>query len=161
MGSTFSVRFPLTAETTLPVEQPSPDAILPEKDFGDRLPKVLIVEDNEANSDLIAIYLESQFITEQVGSGNLAVKMAGRESYDLILMDINLGPGINGIEAAKEIRKIKHYEDVPIISVTGYSTEAEKLDILKQGFNDFLPKPFDKASLLTIIKKNLQTTRKL
>jgi len=161
MGSTFSVRFPLTAETTSPVEQPSQDAILPDKDFGDRLPKVLIVEDNEANSDLIAIYLETQFITEQVGSGNLAVKMAVRESYDLILMDINLGPGINGIEAAKEIRKIKHYEDIPIISVTGYSTEAEKQDILKQGFNDFLPKPFDKASLLTIIKKNLQTIRKL
>jgi len=159
MGSTFSVRFPLTAEAPLPVEQPSPDAILTEKDFGDRLPKVLIVEDNEANSDLIAIYLEGFFITEQVGSGSLAVKMAGSEFYDIILMDINLGPDLDGIEAAKEIRKMEQYADVPIISVTGYSTEAEKRDILNQGFNDFLPKPFDKASLYTIIKKALQKTK--
>jgi len=155
-GSTFILRFPLSEEIQVTDGEPSPDGeIIPRADAKDK-PRVLIVEDNKANSDLMVIYLQNQFITDQVYNGIHAVKMAYLNNYDLILMDINLGQGMNGIESSREIRKIDHYLNIPMIAVTGYSTEKEKEQILSQGFDGFLSKPFDKKGLITIIKNTLE-----
>jgi len=156
VGSTFTLRFPLSEEKSITEEEPSLEDEILDHEFGTEKPRVLIVEDNEANSNLMAIYLKNQFVTDQAYNGIHAVKMAYLNSYDVILMDINLGQGKNGIESAKEIRKIDRYSKIQIIAVTGYSTEEEKQLILSQGFDDFLIKPFDKKSLISIVKSALK-----
>lgn len=155
-GTTFTLRFPLSEEIPVTDVETTPNVEIQAREIAKDKPRVLIVEDNKANSDLMVIYLQNQFITDQVFSGTHAVKMAYLKNYDLILIDINLGRGMNGIEAAKEIRKIDHYLNIPMIAVTGYSTEKEKEQILSQGFNGFLSKPFDKKGLITIINNTLR-----
>ena len=113
--------------------------------------KVLVVEDNEANVELVLLYLGKKFNADIATSGKEAVRCARQNDYDLILMDINLGSDMDGIQATKEIRSMKNYSSVPIIAVTGYSTKEEKERVLGQGLDDFLSKPFTVNELLTVI----------
>jgi PAS domain S-box-containing protein len=153
VGSTFIVRFPLARETREPIVSPVPEQSGPEVDDPLIRHRILIVEDNKTNAELVAIYLKDWFSTDLAYSGTQAVKMAYLNDYDIILMDINLGPDMDGIKAAHEIRGIEQYAVKPIIAVTGYSTWDEKKFILDQGFTEFLTKPFEKEELLRVIKK--------
>jgi PAS domain S-box-containing protein len=158
-GSTFTLRFPLVmagkpeASVDVPESADEENEILP---AFDHKPRVLIVEDNEANSELLAIYLKDLCISDQVYSGSHAVKMAYLNDYQLILMDINLGQGLDGITAMKEIRKIGRYAKVPVVAVTGYTTEGEKRKIMSHGFDHFLAKPFERAVLLEVAGRLLR-----
>jgi|GEM_PF-660141 len=158
IGSTFTVRLPLYSMTTddllfKPVTSEirvlkEPSEFLKDKEK----PRVLIVEDNEANCELMEIYLSKFCQTDKVHSGRQAVKFAFMNQYDLILMDINLGPDMDGIQATKEIRMIENYQSVPIIAVTGFSTAEEKAKILSNGLDRFLTKPFTREELLRVVE---------
>ncbi|MCK9218902.1 MAG: PAS domain S-box protein [Bacteroidales bacterium] len=113
--------------------------------------KVLIVEDNQYNCDLTAIYLKNNCIADKSYTGKSALNMALQNDYDIILMDINLGQDMDGIMTGHEIRKMKNYSHIPIIAVTGYTTHEEREYIMNQGFNGFLSKPFTKQQLLLMI----------
>jgi PAS domain S-box-containing protein len=112
------------------------------------LQEILIVEDNIINVHLIIIYLKNKYQADYALSGEKAIEMAGKKKYSLILTDINLGTGINGIETQKRIRKLEGYQNIPNIAVTGYSTKEDKHQFLKEGFDGFLPKPFTKELLI-------------
>ena len=157
MGSTFSVFFSVqpSAEPLkiLPeVETKSPGIAITDKKGGAK-PRVLVVEDNEINVELIMMYLDDRFIVEKALNGKMALKLASINDYDLILMDINLGSDMDGIEVTREIRKMKKNENLPIIAVTGYATDREKQAILSHGLNDYLSKPFTREELYTVIKR--------
>ena len=81
--------------------------------------------------------------------------MAQDNNYPLILMDINLGPGIDGIRTTKEIRKIPGYEEVPFIALTGYSMESDKTKFISEGLNYFLPKPFSREEIRDMVSEIL------
>jgi CheY-like chemotaxis protein len=74
------------------------------------------------------------------------------DKYHLILMDIKM-PGVDGIEALKEIRKIK--EKIPIIAVTAYANERERISLLKKNFSDYVSKPIHANVLLQVIERFL------
>lgn len=154
IGSTFTVRFPLLPEgaIALPevVTEERPDE-LPEPD---KKRKVLVVEDNENNAELVAIYLKNNFDCDIAYDGMQALKMAYINDYDVILMDINLGRDMDGIKATQEIRKIERYAGRPVIAITGYSAKSEIQFILEHPFDSVLTKPFDKQGLLEIISKS-------
>ena len=116
---------------------------------------MLIVEDNEQNCLLMEIYLQSGFDTDSVHTGKQAVKSAFVNQYDLILMDINLGPDMDGIQATKEIRQMENYKRIPIIAVTGFSTVEEKNRILAGGLDHLISKPFTREELLKTIAQFL------
>jgi CheY-like chemotaxis protein len=80
--------------------------------------------------------------------------MAKQNNYQLILMDINLGIGIDGIETTKRIHQLENYQHIPIIATTGYTLYNEIEQIKNSGFSDYLPKPFSRKELLTSITKN-------
>jgi len=67
------------------------------------------------------------------------------------LMDINLGPGINGIETLNEIKLIKGYADVPFVAVTGYTDEVPQMSENTLLFDAIITKPFSKSELMNII----------
>jgi CheY-like chemotaxis protein len=115
-------------------------------------PKVLLVEDNDANIELVRMYLKKDFLLEVATSGEQSLEMVKRCTYNAIMMDINLGPGIDGIDAITEIRKMPEYERTPIIAVTGYTFRNEKEYIISKGADYYLEKPFLKKVLIDLLK---------
>jgi len=158
IGSTFTVRFPLYYPTPdelmlKPLASNTPEAEeIPEVSKEKKKARVLIVEDNEPNCELMEIYLRTYCDSDSVFSGKQAVKHAFINQYDLILMDINLGPDMDGIQATKEIRSLENYKSIPIIAVTGFSTNEEKTKILSSGIDQLLSKPFTREELLKIVR---------
>ena len=115
----------------------------------------MLVEDNLVNKELTEFFLRKICNVDYAPDGATALTMVRKEKYRAILMDINLGYGINGIDVTKEIRKIPGYEGIPIIAVTGYTMSGDKDMLIAQGCTHYLPKPFDQASILEIMKEAL------
>lgn len=162
-GSTFTVRFPeMTGVDIRPVAgEPKSEPVLTKstvavvEDQPKPLRTVLIVEDNEYNVELLEMYLADSFRIEKAYNGETAVRIAHEKFYDIILMDINLGTGIDGVETLKQIRKLESNATIPIIAVTGYTSMDDKKRLFAEGFNAFLPKPFTRDILFTLINKVL------
>jgi len=119
------------------------------------LPKILLVEDNEISIKLTKQFLSKICKFDFAKDPATAIEMARIVKYDLILMDINLGNEVDGLQVAREIKKIQRYENIPIVAVTGYALKGDEERILKGGCTDYIKKPFDKATLIDTIKKNL------
>lgn len=118
-------------------------------------PLILLVEDNEANIELCRMYLKKEFRLDVANSGEISLEMLKKARYRAILMDINLGPGMDGIDAITEIRKISEYLYTPIIAVTGYTFRNEKEYIISRGADYYLEKPFLKKDLIDLLKEVL------
>lgn len=114
------------------------------------VPEVLIVEDNEINRRLAALYLRELCNTEMAENGYVALEKIKRKKYDAILMDINLGAGPNGISVANQVRLLENNKDTPIIAVTGYTMQGDKEKLLSNGCSHYLAKPYDKKTLLRL-----------
>ena len=118
--------------------------------------RVLIVDDNKINCDLLMFYLCDIASLDIVYNGEDAVTKACQNRYDLILLDICLGSGIDGFEVLKRIRLLTSNYNLPIIAVTGSALEFEKEEFLDKGFSEFLPKPVSKKDLKDAIGKVIQ-----
>ncbi|NQV03066.1 MAG: response regulator [Bacteroidia bacterium] len=157
-GSTFTIWLP-SSQLSIPETQPIvkepeflPDTTeFPIPESREALPSLLIVEDNRINSELILIYLSAQCNCDVALNGESAVKMARKTTYDTILMDINLGPGIDGMEATRQIRSFTEYKLTPIIAVTGYTMDSDKEEIMDAGCSHYLAKPINKNELSNLI----------
>jgi len=114
-------------------------------------PLILLVEDNEANIELVKMYLKKNFRLDVATNGEISLEMVKTTRYQAILMDINLGPGIDGIDAITEIRKMPGYANTPIIAVTGYTFRNEKEYIISKGADYYLEKPFLKRVLIDLL----------
>jgi two-component system, sensor histidine kinase len=114
--------------------------------------KILLAEDNDINRMIAAIVLKSNgyHITE-VLDGKEAVTQLSRQSFDLVLMDMQM-PFMDGLEATRIIRKHIN-KKVPIIALTANEIKHEKGRCVQAGMNDFLMKPFDERELVSIINK--------
>jgi CheY-like chemotaxis protein len=129
----------------------------PPPEDGSELPIVLVVEDNRLNSELIKIYLKSLCRTDFARTGEAAVDMVREKRYNAIVMDINLGPGIDGIQATRQIRTFEGYSGIPIIAVTGYTMESDKEQILAGGCSHYVPKPIERNSFTALIASILKS----
>ena len=106
-------------------------------------PLVLVVEDNEDNLVLLTYILESlgcKLITCTDG-GETTVILAKEHHPDLILLDIVL-PKVSGIEILKSLREESLTCNVPVIAVTALATEANRENIIRAGFNNYIIKPY-------------------
>lgn len=112
--------------------------------------KILVVEDNVSNQMVIKKMLKENdnIVLDIANNGETALEKIATLNYDIVLMDIQL-PDMNGIEVTKEIRR--RGIDVKIIAVSAYVFEEEIKKIMESGANSFLPKPFKKHELLSII----------
>lgn len=159
-GSTFSIRIPLL-DAKVDENNKVDDISFKENpslnfDEGKFKPikKLLYVEDNEINSYVLEKYLsKDNFQYSNAKNGQEALSKLSENHYDLILMDINLGIGMDGVELSKEIRKIKEYENVPIIAVTGYAMGNDAQNLMAEGLTDYLAKPFKKDELLSKLEQ--------
>jgi PAS domain S-box-containing protein len=115
------------------------------------VPLVLLVEDNMINKNLIELFLKPTFRMDYAKEGTTAVKMATDTRYDAVLMDINLGTGMDGIEATKKIKSLPGYEKIPIIAVTGYTMIGDREKLIAEGCTHYIAKPFEKSAFLAVV----------
>jgi two-component system phosphate regulon response regulator PhoB len=117
---------------------------------------ILVVEDEPAIRELIAINLEAQGSNVQLAeSAEEALALVTRELPDLILLDWML-PGASGLEFARRLRANERTRAVPIIMLTAKSEEQDKLDGLEGGADDYVVKPFSPRELNARIKAVLR-----
>ena len=118
--------------------------------------KILIVEDNEENWDMLSRRLKRRGFDVVVACDGLAgVEMARSESPDLILMDMNL-PGIDGWEATRRIRNTPEISSVAIIAVTAHGMAGDRDKVREAGCDAHHPKPVELTELLTQIEALLK-----
>lgn len=115
--------------------------------------KILIVEDNEMNRDMLQRRLQRKgFEVEVAIDGLQGVEAAQKGSFDLVLMDISL-PGIDGFEARKRLKASAATKTLPVIALTAHAMTGDESTILASGFDDYDTKPVDLPRLLGKIEK--------
>lgn len=117
--------------------------------------KILVVEDNLMSKTLVKdILLMNGYDVVEAERGAEAIKLAGTQSPDLILMDINM-PGMDGITAARLINSNEKSKDIPVLALTASAMKGDGEEIMKQGFVGYVAKPIDAKILLSLIADNL------
>ena len=112
------------------------------------MPKILLVEDNELNRDMLSRRLARKgFAVEMAVDGQAGVTMARAGGYDLILMDMSL-PEIDGWEATRQLRAAPETAAVPIIALTAHAMAGDRDKALAAGCNDYDTKPIELDRLL-------------
>ncbi|MCE1164703.1 MAG: PAS domain S-box protein [Bacteroidetes bacterium] len=151
VGSVFTVRFkPAVKAATNTEAEIFPDSEAPVT--GNENGRILLVEDDDLNAIMMGAYLKTIGQYDHVFSGEDAVEIVKKNKYTLILMDIGLKQ-MNGIEAMKEIRKIKNYEKIPVVAVTAFAMTGDREKLLGYGFDAYLSKPFSSEEIFSVIKK--------
>ena len=106
------------------------------------LRRVLVVEDEPAIRELIALHLKLEgFGVLPSGDGAEALRLARTERFDLIVLDVML-PGLDGVSALGAIRRDSANRDTPILMLTARREESDKVLGLETGADDYLTKPF-------------------
>ncbi len=114
--------------------------------------EVLIVDDSKMNSDVMALYLRKFCGVDTARNGEQALRLAESKRYSAVILDINLGEGLSGVETMKKIKLLPGYDDVPFVAVTGYALNADKAKIVEEGFDFFYPKPVDMTLFTTFVR---------
>lgn len=115
--------------------------------------RVLVIEDNENNMELITFILESNnYQTIRAETGQMGVTLALQERPDFVLLDIQL-PDIMGTEVLKMIRASEIGATIPIIAVTSYAMAGDREKLLDAGCDGYIEKPIDPAVVITQIRE--------
>lgn len=121
--------------------------------------KILLVEDNEMNRDVLARLLQKRGYTVHFAEdGESAVASALAEPPDLILMDISL-PRMDGYEATRQLRQSASMQAVPIIALTAHAMTSDRQRAMEAGCTDYETKPVEFAQLLAKIETHLGKAR--
>src|SRR3954469_920136 len=116
------------------------------------MPKILLVEDNEMNRDMLARRLTRKgYEVVMAVDGRQGVNIASSEKPDLILMDMSL-PEINGWDATKQIKSTPETKSIPIIALTAHAMSGDRESAMQAGCDDYDTKPVELDRLLTKIK---------
>jgi CheY-like chemotaxis protein len=119
-----------------------------------RLPRILYIEDNPQNRDIVRRYLGGLFEVLEAEDGEQGVERAARDTPDLILMDLSL-PRLDGWEATRRLRQMPSASHIPVIAVTAHAGREYQEKATAAGCNAYLTKPLDRDQLLETIRKHL------
>ena len=114
--------------------------------------RILLVEDDELNVIMVLAFLNSKYKIEAVSSGEEALKKLLDNTYDIILMDIGLKKGMNGLDVTKTLRKMPNYKNIPVIALTAYALSGDREKILSAGCSHYLSKPFTRKQLIDLLE---------
>jgi two-component system, cell cycle response regulator DivK len=110
--------------------------------------KILLVEDNEMNRDMLSRRLERRGYRVAIAlDGEQGVLMAGSEAPDLILMDMSL-PVLDGWEAARRLKVAPETRAIPIIALTAHAMVGDREKAIEAGCDDYDTKPVEFQRLL-------------
>lgn len=119
----------------------------------DNVIKILLAEDYKHSQIIVTRLLKKNNFENVivVENGEDAVKMAHREKFDLILMDMQM-PIMNGFEATEKIREMPEYREIPIIALTAFAMKGDREKCLESGATDYIPKPIDSKEFIDKVK---------
>jgi two-component system, cell cycle response regulator DivK len=118
--------------------------------------KILLVEDNEMNRDMLSRRLERKgYQVVMAIDGEQGVKMAASEKPDLILMDMSL-PVIDGWEATRQLKAGEVTKSVPIIALTAHAMQGDEQKAREAGCDDYDTKPVELPRLLEKMERLLK-----
>jgi CheY-like chemotaxis protein len=110
--------------------------------------RILYVEDDLINALVMERLFKETFLITHVESGERCLETLARKNFDLVLMDINLGPGqMTGVDALRAIRSEPATAGIPVVAITAYAFAHDEERFLKEGFNGYIPKPLDWRAL--------------
>ena len=116
---------------------------------------LLIVDDDVQLLQYIRQIFEDKFVIFEANNGNEALALAKKNTPDIVISDISM-PGMNGIELCKNIKSIPSLSHLPIILLTGSSSNEKQLKSIEKGADEYITKPFEKeflvAKVLNIVK---------
>jgi excisionase family DNA binding protein len=116
-------------------------------------PRVLVVDDEAAIRDLLAKTLAlAEYDVDLAPDGRTALDRLRIMPYDLLITDLKM-PGIDGLTVIREARRLK--ADIPVIIITGFSTEASAIEAVNLGVSGYLTKPFRVPRVLAAAAKAL------
>jgi CheY-like chemotaxis protein len=117
--------------------------------------KILLVEDNELNRDMLSRRLSRRgYLVVEATDGEAALALAASERPDLILMDMSL-PGLDGWEATRRLKAAPATRPIPVIALTAHAMAADRERSLAAGCDDFDTKPVEIERLLGKIARLL------
>jgi adenylate cyclase len=126
--------------------------------FG-RPPKILVVDDDFINRELLKAYLtEADYDVVTAADGQSAFELALESPPDLALIDVQM-PGMDGIELCSTLKSTPETRFVPVVIVTALDTVEEKIKAIDVGADDFVTKPFNALVLLTRVRSLLRIKR--
>ncbi len=176
-GSTFTVRLPLGeeylrpgeilkgVEEVKPVTLPTVEGTEPfqeeiEGESDEKLPLVLLVEDNADMRRYMRTHLESAYRLLEATNGEEGVQTAFETIPDLIISDVMM-PKTDGFELCKRLKTDERTSHIPTILLTAKAAAEHKLEGLQIGADDYVIKPFDARELLARVKNLIDQRRKL
>ena len=153
-GSTFYFTIPFITTQNAIANTEAPEASNVKEDLP-KMKKVLIVEDDETSEMLLTMLLENYFNERLYARTGIEAIEVSRNNPDieLILMDIKM-PGMDGYETTRQIRKFN--PSVIIIAQTAHALAGDRERALAAGCNEYIPKPYNKTSLMKVINKALK-----
>jgi CheY-like chemotaxis protein len=115
------------------------------------MPRILLVEDNEMNRDMLARRLERKgYEVVAVGDGRAGLDVAAGGAFDLVLMDMSL-PVLDGWEATRQLKNDPATRSIPVIALTAHAMAGDREKALEAGCDDYDSKPVEFPRLLSKI----------
>ena len=116
-------------------------------------PRVLVADDEASIRDLLAKTLAlAEYEVDLVPDGRSAIERLRIMPYDLLITDLKM-PGVDGLAVIREARRLR--ADIPVIIITGFSTEASAIEAVNLGVSGYLTKPFRVPRVLSTAAKAL------
>ena len=118
---------------------------------GNERPRILVVDDESSIRDLLAKTLAlAEYDVDTAADGRSALERLRLYPYDLLIADLKM-PGIDGLSVIREAKRMK--VDLPVIIITGYSTETAAIEAVNLGVSGYLTKPFRVPQVLAAAAK--------
>ncbi|UCH93765.1 MAG: response regulator [Candidatus Aminicenantes bacterium] len=151
-GTTITLYFPAARQTSVPVEKDSPISIHQLKGNGE---SILVVDDVAEQREAARLILEHLgYTVNTVSSGEEAIEYTKNNPVDLLVLDMIMDPGINGLETYKHILKIHPLQKAIIVS--GFSETQEVKEAQQLGAGSYVKKPYDLEKLGLAVKNELK-----
>ncbi len=146
-------REPSVAPSPAPARHDAPD------DF-DPPARILLVEDNPVNRAVATRILQKwHHHIETASNGRIALDMLAEQSFDLVLMDVQM-PEMDGLEATRCIRRDDRFCSIPVVAMTAHALAGDRDRCINAGMDDYLTKPIDASELRKTINKWVQKPNK-
>jgi two-component system phosphate regulon response regulator PhoB len=122
-------------------------------------PRVLVVEDEPAQREVLAYNLEAEgFKVARAETGDEALLLVEEETPDIIVLDWML-PGVSGIEVCRRVKSRTETRGIPIIMLSARSEEVDRVRGLETGADDYVIKPYSVVELMARVRSQLRRTR--
>ena len=152
-GTEFTVSFPRAEVVPEVAEDAVRDAPAAASGHPEVAPRLLLVEDNAETASLMQELLHKRYDVTAVSDGESALREAQEHTFDMVLLDINLGGDPSGADVLRRLRAQPAYEDVPIAAVTAYALPGDRDRLLNIGFDAYLDKPFAPEDLAALVQQ--------